>query len=56
MRKQLAACCKKLFLKIDKIAVKKLGKKPKGIVGKHPIVRMLAFRCGCAMLLISNPA
>ena len=56
MRKQLAACCKKLFLKVDKIAVKKLGKTPKGIVGKHPIVRMLAFRCGCAMLLISTSA
>lgn len=54
MRKQLAACCKKLFLKVDKIAVKKLGKTPKGIVGKHLIVRMLAFRCGCAMLLIST--
>ena len=52
-RKQLVACCKKLFLKVDKIAVKKLGKAPKDIVGKHPIVRMLAFRCGCAMLLIS---
>ena len=56
MRKQLVACCKKLFLKVDKIAVKKLGKKLQGIVGKHPIVRMLVFRCRCAMLLISNPA
>jgi hypothetical protein len=44
MRKQLAACCKKLFLKVDKIAVKKLGKAPKDIVGTHPIVRMIA---GC---------
>ena len=46
MRKQLTACSKKLFLKVDKIAVKKLGKKPKGIVGKHPIVRMLASDAG----------
>ena len=36
MRKQLAACCKKLFLKVDKIAVKKLGKTPKDIIGKRP--------------------
>ena len=56
MRKQLVACCKKLFLKVDKIAIKRLGKKPKGIVGKHPIVRMLAFRRRCAMLLISTSA
>ena len=56
MRKQLAACCKKLFLKVDKIVVKKLGKAPKGFVGKYPIVRMLAFQCGCAMLLISTSA
>lgn len=45
MRKQLAACCKKLFLKVDKIAVKKLGKTPKDIIGKRPIVRMIAD-CG----------
>lgn len=44
MRKQLAACCKKLFLKVDKIAVKKLGKTQEGIIGKHPVVRMIA---GC---------
>ena len=56
MRKQLVACCKKLFLKVDKTAVKKLGKAPKDIVGKYPIVRMLAFQCGCAMLLISTSA
>ena len=56
MRKQLVACCKKLFLKVDKIVVKKPGKAPKDIVGKHPIVRMLAFRCGCAMLLILTSA
>ena len=36
MRKQLAACCKKLFLKVDKISVKKLGKTPKDIIGKRP--------------------
>ena len=41
---------------VDKIAVKKLGKAPKDIVGKYPIVRMLAFQCGCAMLLISISA
>lgn len=56
MRKQLATCYKKLFLRVDKIVVKKLGKAPKGIVGKYPIVRMLAFQCGCAMLLISTSA
>ena len=56
MRKQLATCCKKLFLKVDKIVVKKPSKTPKGIIEKHPIVRMLAFRCGCAMLLISTSA
>ena len=45
MRKQLAACCKKLFLKVDKIVVKELGKAPKDIVGKRPpIVKMIA---GC---------
>ena len=54
MRKQLAACCKKLFLKVDKIAVKKPSKTQEGIIEKRPIVRMLAFRCGCAMLLIST--
>ena len=36
MRKQLAACCKKLFLKVDKIAVKKPRKTQEGIIGKHP--------------------
>ena len=56
MRKQLAACCKKLFLKVDKIAVKKPSKTQEGIIEKRPIVRMLAFRCGCAMLLISTSA
>lgn len=35
MRKQLAACCKKLFLKVDKIAVKKLGKTPVSAKGRH---------------------
>ena len=33
MRKQLVACCKKLFLKVDKIAVKKLGKTPVSVGG-----------------------
>lgn len=36
MRKQLVACCKKLFLRVDKIAIKKLGKTQEGIIGKHP--------------------
>lgn len=59
MRKQLAACCKKLFLKVDKIAVKKLGKTPASVGVRRRkllIVRMLAFQCGCAMLLISTSA
>lgn len=36
MRKQLAACYKKLFLRADKIAVKKPSKTQEGIIGKHP--------------------
>lgn len=36
MRKQLTACCKKLFLKVDKIAVKKPSKTQEGIIEKHP--------------------
>ena len=36
MRKQLVACCKKLFLKVDKIAVKKPSKTQEDIIGKHP--------------------
>lgn len=36
MRKQLVACCKKLFLKVDKIAVKKLSKTQEGIIEKRP--------------------
>lgn len=36
MRKQLAACCKKLFLKVDKIAVKKPIKTQEGIIEKRP--------------------
>ena len=36
MRKQLAACCKKLFLRVDKIAVKKLSKTQEGIIEKRP--------------------
>lgn len=42
MRKQLVACCKKLFLKVDKIVVKKLGKAPKGIIETHPPHRQVA--------------
>lgn len=57
MRKQLVACCKKLFLKVDKIAVKNSARSSEG---HHrdapPIVRLLAFQCGCAMLLISTSA
>lgn len=58
MRKQLAACCKKLFLKVDKIAVKNSARSSEGHHrdAPPPIVRMLAFRCGCAMLLISTSA
>ena len=36
MRKQLVACCKKLFLKVDRIAIKKLGKTQEGIIEKRP--------------------
>ena len=36
MRKQLVACCKKLFLKVDKIAVKKPSKTQEGITEKRP--------------------
>lgn len=35
-RKQLVACCKKLFLRVDKIAVKKLSKTQEGIIEKRP--------------------
>ncbi len=35
----------KLFLRVDKIAVKKLGKTQEGIIEKRPIVRMIAD-CG----------
>ena len=36
MRKQLVACCKKLFLKVDKIVIKKLSKTQEGIIEKRP--------------------
>ena len=36
MRKQLATCYKKLFLKVDKIAVKKPSKTQEGIIEKRP--------------------